>query len=208
MLRNHRCDTCFPHKRGLDVASLRHSERQAATLLWGIKACVSRGMRMIRDMSSCCVGATTHYAQLHNGAPNRGESRGCVLLCAAGLILTKVQIHDPMRAKVWSGVEYARRLDYFFASSFLALLSTRLSAIASAAAFLSLSSESSESSSLMPVLSGLSLASLSSSLSPRLKGSFSAMGLGSTEDSGCHLLDLPPEAAEDESLAAFLGEVL
>lgn len=103
---------------------------------------------------------------------------------------------------------WAGELGYFFASSFLALSSTKLSAIASAAAFLSLSSESSVSSNLMPALSGLSLASLSSSLSPRLKGSFSAMGLGSTEDNGCHLLDLPPEAAEDESLGAFLGEVL
>lgn len=37
--------------------------------------------------------------------------------------------------------------------------------------------------------------SFSSSLSPRLNGSFSATGDGSTIDSGCHLLDLPPGAA-------------
>jgi hypothetical protein len=34
--------------------------------------------------------------------------------------------------------------------------------------------------------------SFSSSLSPRLKGSFSATGEGSTLASGCHLLGLPP----------------
>lgn len=33
--------------------------------------------------------------------------------------------------------------------------------------------------------------SLSSSLSPKLKGSLSAIGLGSTVDKGCHLLGLP-----------------
>ena len=34
--------------------------------------------------------------------------------------------------------------------------------------------------------------SFSSSLSPKLKGSFSPIGDGSTVASGCHLLDLPP----------------
>lgn len=75
--------------------------------------------------------------------------------------------------------------------------------MASAAAFRNLSSSSST---LLPPLSGLSLVSLSSSLSPRLKGSFSAMGLGSTADSGCHLLVLPPEAGA--SLGPFFGEAL
>lgn len=35
----------------------------------------------------------------------------------------------------------------------------------------------------------------SSSLSTRLNGSWSATGLGSTAESGCHLLDLPPPEA-------------
>lgn len=38
----------------------------------------------------------------------------------------------------------------------------------------------------------VSLVSFSSSLSPRLNGSFSATGEGSTVDNGCHLLALPP----------------
>lgn len=95
---------------------------------------------------------------------------------------------------------------HFLASSFFALSSTKLSAIASAAALRSLSSASASASSVLaPPLSGLSLASLSSSLSPRLKGSFSAMGLGSTVDSGCHLLALVPPGA---SLGVFLGDAL
>lgn len=81
-----------------------------------------------------------------------------------------------------------------------------LSLIASSVAFLTLSS-----SSLVPFLpassvvlvpadattsssfSEMGLASFSSSLSPRLNGSLSPTGLGSTVESGCHLLDFPPE---------------
>lgn len=43
-----------------------------------------------------------------------------------------------------------------------------------------------------PVACSLVLVSFSSSLSPRLNGSFSATGDGSTVDNGCHLLALPP----------------
>ena len=42
-------------------------------------------------------------------------------------------------------------------------------------------------------LLSLTLVSLSSSLSPRLNGSLSVIGEGSTADRGCHLLALPPE---------------
>lgn len=61
--------------------------------------------------------------------------------------------------------------------------------MASAAAFLSLSASSTRTSCFPPTRS---LDSFSSSLSPRLNGSFSVSptGLGSTVDSGCHLLCL------------------
>lgn len=74
--------------------------------------------------------------------------------------------------------------------------------MASAAAFLSRSA-SSVLTSFPPTRS---LDSFSSSLSPRLKGSLSASptGLGSTEDNGCHLLDLPGVGAFSPALG--LGE--
>lgn len=61
--------------------------------------------------------------------------------------------------------------------------------IASAVAFLSWSLSGT-------AVCSLVLISFSSSLSPRLNGSFSATGEGSTVDNGCHLLDLlAPELA-------------
>jgi hypothetical protein len=61
--------------------------------------------------------------------------------------------------------------------------------------------------SLLPVV--LSLVSRSSSLSPRLNGSLSTMGFGSTGDSGCHLLVLTaPAAAVLSSFGGSLGEAL
>jgi hypothetical protein len=62
------------------------------------------------------------------------------------------------------------------------------------------------------LISLLSFTSRSSSLSPRLKGSFSTIGFGSTGDSGCHLLALAvppgPGAAAAASLGGSLGEAL
>jgi hypothetical protein len=71
--------------------------------------------------------------------------------------------------------------------------SSMLSAIASAAAFLSLSA----SSILISFPPTRSFDSFSSSLSPRLNGSLSVspIGLGSTVDNGCHLLCFPDGAA-------------
>ena len=45
--------------------------------------------------------------------------------------------------------------------------------------------------------------SFSSSLSPRLKGSCSPRGDGSTDDNGCHLLCLPPEDGAGAGLAGL-----
>src|SRR6266536_27593 len=89
------------------------------------------------------------------------------------------------------------------AGSGLRVGSPMFSAIASAAAFLSLSA----SSILISFPPTRSLDSFSSSLSPRLNGSLSCtpIGLGSTVDNGCHLLCLPIGAAL--SLAPILGDV-
>ena len=83
---------------------------------------------------------------------------------------------------------------------------TQRIALASAAAFLSLSASSS---SFFPsfatgagvVTALVSFVSRSSSLSPRLKGSLSATGLGSTIDRGCHLLVLPADPGEVAGLS-------
>lgn len=94
------------------------------------------------------------------------------------------------------------------ASSFAPEVPPISSAMASAAAFFSLS----VSSILISLPPTRSLLSFSSSLSPRLKGSLSVspMGFGSTVDSGCHLLALLDEllGVLPESLAPSLGEVL
>jgi hypothetical protein len=79
---------------------------------------------------------------------------------------------------------------YFVVMSSLALareLDPKSSAIASAVADLTRSASS--------VLISFGLESLSSSLSPRLNGSCSAIGDGSTVERGCHLLGFPVEPA-------------
>lgn len=89
----------------------------------------------------------------------------------------------------------------------LLLSSTKLSAIASAVACFN-RSVSSILISLAPAV--LSFISRSSSLSPRLKGSFSTIGFGSTEDRGCHLLALavPPGPGAVASFGGVLGDAL
>jgi hypothetical protein len=71
--------------------------------------------------------------------------------------------------------------------------------MASAAACLSLS----PSSFFAPPPPALSFVSFSSSLSPRLNGSLSVMGLGSTADSGCHLLAFPGAGVPSLAVVAF-----
>lgn len=85
----------------------------------------------------------------------------------------------------------------------MGLSSTRLSFMASAAAWRRRSASSSLAASPFLAEPG---ASFSSSLSPRLKGSFSAMGLGSMVDSGCHLLGRAPPDGAAPSLGGSLGE--
>lgn len=61
---------------------------------------------------------------------------------------------------------------------------------------------------LISLFPALSFISLSSSLSPRLNGSFSTMGFGSTEDSGCHLLVLTALPGAVASLGGSFGDAL
>lgn len=128
------------------------------------------------------------------------SARGARIPHATGILESK---ENAQVSSTFQRDFYIRSEPHFLASVLSDLASTKLSDIASAAAF---RSRSSSSSTLLPLLSGLSLASLSSSLSPRLNGSFSAMGLGSTADSGCHLLALPAEPGA--SFGPFLGEAL
>lgn len=131
------------------------------------------------------------------------------------IVCSQGTIHNPLLDNNQSAISPSAqtpnqtRALYFAPSPGTLLLSssTRLSAIASAVACRTLS-VSSILISLLPLV--LSLASRSSSLSPRLNGSFSAIGLGSTVDSGCHLLVLaaplpPPGAAAAAAAATSLG---
>lgn len=90
---------------------------------------------------------------------------------------------------LWLWVEVTTNSNYFD-------VPPMLSAIASSVAFLTCSSSAFKFCSfLLPLSSSfnvITFASFSSSLSPRLKGSLSATGLGSTVDNGCHLLVLAP----------------
>lgn len=102
-------------------------------------------------------------------------------------------------------------------ASVLDLSSTRLSAIASAAALRNLSASSAPApfepdplpapAPAVVVVVALSLRSFSSSLSPRLKGSLSVIGLGSTADSGCHLLCLLPGGVAVSRAPSFGDEL-